>query len=379
MRKRVLVVGMLNSVHTAKWLKQFKNRELDFYLFPSAYFRKLHPQIEELIKGDSTCSFKVLGPVQLFGYFDYLMNRILSRMYSGFSRQNRLSRTIRRTKPHITHALEFQHSGYLCLEHIEKYGKNFEFVTTNWGSDIYHFQQFAGDREKIVRLLSFSDKYSAECHRDVLLAHNLGFTGEVLPVVPNSGGFDDSTINKKRVPTSKRNLILIKGYEGYFGRTSLILKNIHRILEEFQELQVFLYSVTEDIEEEILELRSQYPMRLNFSTVKVPLEYSRLQELFDSARIYIGCSISDGISTSFLEALVSGAYPIQTSTSCANEWVKKGAVASLVTLDADAIYRELVRMIPENHFLDLAQLTNNEISNLHLLDSRIGELAQNFY
>jgi hypothetical protein len=379
MRKRVLVVGMLNSVHTAKWLKQFKNRELDIYLFPSAYFRKLHPQIEELIESNSTCNFNIIGPIQLFGYFDYLMNRILSRMYSGFSRSSRLSRTIRKTKPQIIHALEFQHSGYLCLEHIEKYGKDFELITTNWGSDIYHFQHFAGDREKIIQLLGFSDKYSAECNRDVLLAHNLGFAGEVLPVVPNSGGFDGPTINKKRVPTSARKLILIKGYEGYFGRTSLILKNIPQILEEFQDLHIFLYSVTEDIEEEILGLRSRYPMRLNFSTVRVPLEYSRLQELFDLSRVYIGCSISDGISTSFLEALVSGAYPIQTSTSCANEWVKKGAMASLVPLEANAIYRELVRVIHDNHFLDMAQLTNNEISNLHLLDSKICELAQKFY
>jgi glycosyltransferase involved in cell wall biosynthesis len=40
---------------------------------------------------------------------------------------------------------------------------------------------------------------------------------------------------------------------------------------------------------------------------------------FSEARIYIGISLSDGISTSLLEAMATGCYPIQTSTSCANE------------------------------------------------------------
>jgi hypothetical protein len=54
-----------------------------------------------------------------------------------------------------------------------------------------------------------------------------------------------------------------------------------------------------------------------------------MYENFANSRIYIGASRSDGISTSFLEALVLGAYPIQTNTSCGNEWVEKGFHAQL--------------------------------------------------
>ena len=37
---------------------------------------------------------------------------------------------------------------------------------------------------------------------------------------------------------------------------------------------------------------------------------------FGRARLYLGISISDAISTSVLEAMSMGAFPIQTDTSC---------------------------------------------------------------
>jgi hypothetical protein len=40
------------------------------------------------------------------------------------------------------------------------------------------------------------------------------------------------------------------------------------------------------------------------------------------ARIYLGVSKTDGISTSLLESIARGAFPIQSVTSCANEWVE---------------------------------------------------------
>jgi len=34
-RKRILIVAMLDSVHTFRWLSQFKDSEIDFIIFPS--------------------------------------------------------------------------------------------------------------------------------------------------------------------------------------------------------------------------------------------------------------------------------------------------------------------------------------------------------
>jgi glycosyltransferase involved in cell wall biosynthesis len=92
-----------------------------------------------------------------------------------------------------------------------------------------------------------------------------------------------------------------------------------------------------------------------------------MHENFANSRVYIGASRSDGISTSFLEALVLGAYPIQTNTSCGNEWVDKGFHAQLIQPTRDAIFKALI---------SIDQLTN--LDDLRLVNSALASKFLNF-
>ena len=76
------------------------------------------------------------------------------------------------------------------------------------------------------------------------------------------------------------------------------------------------------------------------------------------ARIYVGASRSDGISTSFLEALCLGAYPIQTSTSCANEWINLGFSGSIIEPES----AEILNALNINYFN--SDLNQKRIQNL---------------
>ena len=100
---------------------------------------------------------------------------------------------------------------------------------------------------------------------------------------------------------------------------------------------------------------------------------------FGKSRIYIGCSESDGISTSFLESLLTGCYPIQSDTSCANEWVDRGAVASIVPLDAAVLLSEIERAIVSDDLVDQAAVMNSKVSNDYLGFKIIQEQALKFY
>ena len=42
------------------------------------------------------------------------------------------------------------------------------------------------------------------------------------------------------------------------------------------------------------------------------------------ARVMIGAGISDGISTTLLESMAMGCFPIQSNTSCCDEWFEDG-------------------------------------------------------
>ena len=379
MRKKVLVVCMMNSVHSAKWLSQFKDSEFDFYIFPSTYFRSIHPLLKSLIKSNTTAYFNVQFTTFSAGWFDYFQERFLRKLLPYFSRKNRLHRYLKCSKPTIVHAMEFQHSAYLSAEVIESFGKNFQFIATNWGSDIYHFMNFPEHYLQIKKVLRVTDKYSAECSRDYNLATELGFTGVFLPIIPNSGGFKAEDINRSRSAASSRKQIIIKGYGGYFGRVELVIQAMEKILLDFPDYSVFFYSVTEDVFELMQDLESRFKPRIRFSTLREPLNYENLQAIFSESRIYIGCSISDGISTSFLESLVSGAYPIQTKTSCADEWISRGAMGSLIKLDINELIEAIELALKNDNLVDMAQRVNSDMAKTRLDSNAIFNQAKSFY
>jgi glycosyltransferase involved in cell wall biosynthesis len=97
------------------------------------------------------------------------------------------------------------------------------------------------------------------------------------------------------------------------------------------------------------------------------------------SRIYVGCSASDGVSTSFLESLIAGAYPIQTSTSCASEWVSRGAICSIVPLDTNQVLQSIRQALQNDQLVDGASETNFKIAQKYLNYEVIKEEALKFY
>jgi hypothetical protein len=189
--------------------------------------------------------------------------------------------------------------------------------------------------------LQLADYYSAECHRDYELALKNGFLGKFLPINPNAGGFKPNVIERNTKSSNDRNQIIAKCYGGEFGLGELIISALDVYLKLSNVHSVFFYSVTPDLEQKIESLILKYPDRISFATVRHKLSISDMYEKFANSKIYIGASRSDGISTSFLESLALGAYPIQTNTSCANEWVEKGFKAHLIEPSIEAILKAL--------------------------------------
>lgn len=382
--KRILLVGMFDSVHFARWITQFHHESVQILIFPSRKFRKVHPLLLEALKTNEFCSLGIYKsnkflPGNLYGYIDYFFFVLPSKVGIRFNTRSWfLKKVIQKSDVDFVHLLEFQHAGYLYLDAIRSLNNqpSYKLISTNWGSDIYYFQHDPNHKARIQELLALTDLYSAECTRDYNLARDLGYLGEFLPCIPNAGGFRR---NKIEAPTpDARAGIVCKAYGGQFGRGDLLL----RVLEEFLTLEpntpVFLYSVTEDLFDSVNVLVAKFP-NVKFSEQRHKLSHNELLRMFRSARVYIGLSRSDGISTSFLEALTSGTYPIQSDTSCAQEWVAKGAIASIVRLDKEEILRELTDSYFDLDKLSLAQVKNSMVSDEYLDYDRIAEVGRTFY
>jgi len=378
--KRILLIGMLDSIHVGRWISQFEDTDISFVLLPAKKFRNIHPLIKQQISRNSKLKVRLYStwiPHFLFGYFDFAL-KVLPGKIKLNVRAHGLRTIIKNLEFDYIHALEIQGAGYLLSEALGGQDKpTASTIITNWGSDIYYFKDFPEHRAKIIAVLKLADFYSAECRRDYKLARDLGFTGKELPCIPNAGGFEIS--EKIGLKASERTQIIVKCYGGQFGRGQLIIQALHNILVEFPQFRVLLFSVTEDLLGALSELEKRFSDQVQYFSQSKPIPHPELLLEFANSRVYVGASISDGISTSFLEALVSGAYPIQTNTSCADEWVLKGAVASLPNLESIDIESAIKLALSNNILVDAAQQDNFTVAKEYLQKQKVLEEAVTFY
>jgi glycosyltransferase involved in cell wall biosynthesis len=381
-RKTVLVIGMADSIHVARWLKQFVNENIDFFLVPSRKFRNMNWELEALFQSKSIARYTFIAPLKvnfLQGYLDFLKHELLAKVFKRLTRSNNLIKIITKYNFTYIHALELQGAGYLLNYVPSILLSESKIIVTNYGSDIYYFKNMTEHVDLIRKTLSLADFYSAECERDYALAQEFGFKGRNLPCIPNAGGFDLSKYRTNFIPPSKRNQIIIKGYGGVFGRADIPIKLIEQIAFEFPKVDFFIYSLTKELESIISGLSPHLKQRVKVSQVRSRLKHNRIINEFMQSRIYVGCSESDGISTSFLESLITGAYPIQTSTSCASEWVSRGAICSIVPLDIDQVLQSIRQALQSNQLVDRASEENFKIAQRYLNDEVIKEEALKFY
>jgi len=378
--KKILVVGMLDSIHLARWLSQFKNLEIQITIFPSSRFRRLHRDIEIMLQNREIIFYERPSGFnfRLLGYRDFLQFEVFKRIFRFSGRAISLRKYLKNNKVDIVHLIEIQHAGYLYLD-AKIQNKTFNLIMTNYGSDILYFSNSPLDSFKISQILKQSDFYSAECRRDYALAKELGFAGIELPVMPNAGGFKIELNDNKRVPLDKRSSIYVKGYGGKFGLGGISLEVTARILDTFEEVNVIVVSLTSDLQKQANELKRRYGNRIRFHLIGSPISQENVLSLLRNSIVCIGASRSDGISTTFLEALISGAIPVQTNTSCASEWTEKGFFAKIVGPSSDEIYEAVASILINPSIFESQSKNNMSLARLHLDTDKLSLTAQTFY
>jgi glycosyltransferase involved in cell wall biosynthesis len=381
-RKNVLVIGMADSIHVARWLKQFVDEDIDFFLVPSRKYRNINWELDNLFQSKSISTYTLITPLKinfLRGYLDFFKYELLAKIFKRLTRSNDLIQLVDKNNFAYIHVLELQGAGYLLNYVPSILLSKSKIIATNYGSDIYYFKNSAKDVLLLRKTLSRADFYSAECERDYALAQELGFNGQNLPCIPNAGGFELSKYRTNFIPPSKRNQIIIKGYGGLFGRADIPIKLIRNLATEFPKIDFFVYSITKELEFIINGFPPNLKQRVRVSQVRSRLKHYKIINEFMKSRIYVGCSKSDGVSTSFLESLITGAYPVQTSTSCASEWVSRGAICSIVPLDADQVYQNIRQALQSDQLVDGASEENFKIAQKYLNYEVIKEEALKFY
>lgn len=392
---RVLFVAMSESVHTARWIAQLQGQGWDLHVFPSKDAARCHPMLRDVTVhhsiyplGERRADLRLEGLAVPTRVLSMIGRRALARLTPDY-RVRALAAVIARLRPDVLHALEFQAAGYLTLAARELAPDFPPWIMTNWGSDLYHFGRSPGHAERLRAVLAACDAYSCETTRDVGLAHEFGFSGTVLPVIPNAGGLDLAELAALRAPgpTSARRKIMVKGYQGWAGRGLVALAAVERCRDLLQGYEVLVYSADPPVEAEARRLAAAgLPVTLVPSPRtglwrSVPgASHRDILALHGQARVAVGLSLTDGLSTSFVEAFAMGAFPVQSDTSGAGDLIVDRETGWLVPPeDVEAVAIALRRALTDDALVDAAAARNLTVARERLDAERVAAIARGFY
>ncbi len=370
--KKILVVGMADSIHLAKWLRQFADeKEFQFQIVSSSPHRKVHPIIRELL---SQKGVKMGFLARYFALPLWVADRVLSNWLRGAL----LAFYANSYKPDLIHVNEFQNAGYSYLRArtLSKSVRQAKLLVTPYGSDIYWFQQYPGHLSRIKALISHATAISAECRRDELLADKYGFKGVYGPRIPAFGSID---LKLERALQTQRTSIAIKGYQNHWGQALIALEVIRALAPRLSGFKIELFSCN--------RITVQAAKRLSRDTglhvvahPKGSLSNSEVQDILNRSLAMIALSKSDGISASMIEAMVNGSVPIQSRTSCCDEWLDDGVGGFLVDFnDVAGIAQHLHYLLENPNFRESAARHNIESLSRKLDPSKIAGLARQTY
>ena len=193
----------------------------------------------------------------------------------------------------------------------------------------------------------------ADCKRDHDIAVKYGFRGVFLGDFPGGGGYEINS-EEDLIPPENRKVILVKGYQELFGECIPVLKVLQGMRSELSEFEIIVFGAESQVVEYVEG--SNFYNWPNFNLFK-NIGRGEVLELMRKAKIYIGNSISDGMPNTLLEAIISGAFPIQSNPGGASaEIIENGLNGLLIEdpLDQQEIRALIVRSLNNKELVDKA-------------------------
>ena len=351
-KKKILIVGMSESPHLHTWIDGIADSGItsDVWLFPTDF------PVRKYINPD----VKVREfPYFIFGIFTNLTFRFLDILTNRLWRSYFLYREIKRIKPTHLHFHETQHGAYL-YNSISRHPKNRftgKLILSTWGSDLIVYGKSKSHLTSVRQTMSWVELLTAERDVDLEVAIDNGFRGKFLAPIYITVGSKKHDLDLKQ--TSERNLVLFKGYQDNHGRALNALKSVE-LLSSQMDLSQFKFKIFSASDS--VKLQTEL-LAENVNIEVLPrIPKSELMDYFKEARVYLGLSISDGLSTSMVEAMIYGAFPIQSQNSSAPEFLMSGVTGGVVDpWNIEEIKNMLKIALTSDELVDQAAVVNKRI------------------
>ena len=352
----------LQYIHAARWINQLKDTEHEIYVF-DCLDRPIH---KDLLWTNYTTNWSKRKVPYLKGEFflEKKMPSIFNKIerYLKVTSSEKLEELIKELKPDLVHSLEMQSQTYPLLKVRKK--NDFKWAYFSWGSDLYLYQNEKKHQQKIKQVLFNLNYLFVDSQRDINIAKDLGFKNEVAGIFPGGGGYQLEKIKETVAETPKENLIIIKGYHHWAGRALVVLNALELIKSDLIDYKVLVYSAHDNVIDKIAEMNGN-GWNIEYISRKKEVSQNELLKLFAKAKIAIGNNISDGIPNTLLEAIILGAFPIQSNPGGASEdYITNGENGFLIQNPEDAIEisKLIIKALQNEALLESAFLMNKEIT-----------------
>lgn len=263
-------------------------------------------------------------------------------------------KTLKEIKPDVVQSF-VMYSACVPIYNVLNRYPNVKWLYSAWGNDLYFYQNENQKLQDMKCVLPKLDYMFADCARDYQIAANYGFQGKFLGVYPGGGGYKFEFYNPYITPLSQRKIILIKGYQHKFGRCNNVLEAIISLKEQLSSYEIVVFAANKSVLEFAKEKRLNTWENL---TIYEQLPHIEVLRLMGESKIYVGNSISDGMPNTLLEAIIMGAFPIQSNPG--------GATAELIIDGKNGLLIEN----PEN-VVEIRDLIQRAISDKEFLKEGI--------
>ena len=199
-------------------------------------------------------------------------------------------------------------------------------------------------------LCNHSQYLITNCNRDYNLAKSFGFSGKLIGFFQGMGAYpiDEMQRFKSRYSVDKRNIIAVKGLFNSFRRADIAIEAIALISDHLIDKKIVFFQTHDSLIPRIEELRTNHRLDIEVMPRSSPWE---IFKLFGKSIIAIGINESDGIPNAMIEAMIMGAFPIQTNPENAtSEWIINGENGILINeLVPKIISKEILRILKDKN------------------------------
>jgi glycosyltransferase involved in cell wall biosynthesis len=286
----------------------------------------------------------------------------------------RLRTFIEEVKPNLIHAMRIPYEGMISADAYT----GAPLIVSVWGNDftlhapstplMSHYTRWA---------MQVADAVHADCHRDIRLAKEWGFSGDKPRLVaPGNGGIRSDVFYPNAKPVEEPVILNPRGVRPYV-RNDSFFKAIPFVLAKHPNAKFLCTSMESESQAMgwVRELNIEHAVEL---LPQVP--NMEMANVYRRAQILVSPSIHDGTPNTLLEGMACGCFPVAGDLESIREWITPDENGLLFdSTNPQSIADAIVTAIENKNLRNNAAGLNQEIISARAEYKQNMLMAEEFY